>query len=155
MTVKEALKFAIQYEIKSRNFYKILAASSKSEEAKKTFKSLIPLEKIHEEKLTEIYEKKFGVKPNGLDQEAFHKIRKDFIETPMEILKFAVTLEEEASKMYRDMAEESDNPEAKELFEQLAEEESQHNEFIYLKMENLEGIAVWFDQSELASHFEE
>jgi rubrerythrin len=155
MTTKEALKFAIQNEIKSQNLYRILSDTSKNEEAKETFNNLVPIEKIHEEKLIDIYVKKFGSKPEGLDYKAVHQVRKDFIETPAEILKFAITLEEEASKMYSEMAENSENPEAKEVFKQLAIEESQHNELIDLQIENLNGIAIWFDAAELSGHFED
>jgi len=155
MNLREAIILAIQNEIKSQNIYQKLANAAKSEHARTTFLNLIPLEKIHEEKLINIFKKEFDSDPEGLDYSAILKFNGAAPENPEEILKFAIEMEDHASEMYLKLAAESDNEFMKITFTQLAKEEENHHELLALEIEQMQGIAIWFDQSELSGLFED
>lgn len=155
MTRKEALLFAIENEVKSQNLYRALANAFKDEQSQAMFKNLVPIEKVHEEKLVSLY------KEENPDEEL--NINYALIPTPVEgeslddpqgALEFAIKREHIAREGYLTFAQNAEDGELKELFEELAAEEANHAELLNDEINRIHGSMIWFDASELDGFME-
>lgn len=153
---KEAYLIAIQYEIKSQMLYLALSKSFKQETASHTFLNLIPLEEIHEQKLRAAYLKEFQGEVINVDKSKIvGDVPVNVINDPKSILEFAITREELAHDAYIRLASGCPTPETKELFEQFAEEESNHKIILQTEIQRIQGMISWYDPSELNGLVEE
>lgn len=147
---KQALKDAIQSEIKAQNLYRILSEAFRREELSETFKNLVALEKIHEEKLIERFVTDYDEQPEPLDRKAvFRFSSKRSLSDPVEILRFAAGNETDAMTKYRNLGEDSESEDARMLFFELAEEEENHRRLLEDEVARIQGEMMWYDESEL------
>jgi rubrerythrin len=147
---KQSLSLAIKAEVMSQNLYKMLAASyAKRPEVSAIFTNLIPMERLHEEKLSALFEKNFpGVVPE-IDRVIFHKADNVNIKDPVKVLEFAISREEMAHDNYSRMASYATDPDTKNLFSSLAIEEDNHKSVLQTEILRLDNLMTWFDPSEL------
>lgn len=150
MNRKEAYIIAVENEIRAINLYSILAKSFQDEDLVGVFKSLSQLEKGHQEKIEESYRKEFGDTPFDYNKEALPRFEvKDDLSDPRQVLRYAITKEEDMKENYQKMAAESQQDEIKSFFHDLAAEEQNHKELLEAELNRIEGTMVWFDASEL------
>ena len=150
MTRKEAILYAIENEIKAQNFYKMMSEKCDNE-AKQIFLNLIPMEKIHEEKLRSIFHDEFpGDKVEIKDNlKPKFKVKQTDLRDPKTIYELGIDNENAAEKLYKKLADETEDISVKEVFLKLAQEESNHAELLQTEIERLTNIIEWFDDSEL------
>jgi rubrerythrin len=147
---KQSLTLAIQAEVMSQNLYRMLAASyAKRPEVSSIFTNLIPMERIHEEKLTVLFGQHFPGTVPDIDIVHFRKPVKVNIEGPQKVLEFAISREEMAHDNYSRLASYATDPATKELFTSLAFEEENHKSVLQTEILRLDNLMTWFDPSEL------
>lgn len=132
-SIDEILEFAIGKEKEAVTFYNDLSKKETITSLKETFKELAQEEAKHVKLLTGISKNQTVIDTYEVEEISDLKISDYLVETeyvegmPMEdILVLAMKREEMAVKLYRDLAEKSEDPESKKLFRLLAQEESQH-----------------------------
>jgi rubrerythrin len=156
MNKQDALRQAIQNEIKSRNLYSMLAGVFRSSDAESTFRSLSALERGHEAKLTALFLREYpGVDP-GLDANAlptFHSSKG--LKDPVEIIRFAMEKESESHRNYLELHDIAEDHDVKILFRAMAVEETHHRDILETEITRIQGNMTWFDPSELHGFMEE
>ena len=132
MSFEDVLKFAIEQENQSVKIYTELLEKAKTPQAKEAFGHFVEIEKGHAHKLQNF--KKEMIEKKKDRQIVDLKISDYLVEMNPEadldyrdILVIAAKREDRTRKLYEDLAQKySDDPELKELFEFLANEEAQH-----------------------------
>lgn len=140
--VEQIISFAIDNEIEAYKFYTELSEKVNNPEIKKILLDFAAEEKGHK-KLLEDFKK--GKKVNlGGDKIPDLKIADyavDIKPTPnmkyQDILTLAMKKEKAAFALYTDLAEESADPEAKKLFQALAQQEAKHKLRFELEYDNV------------------
>ncbi|MDD2331901.1 MAG: ferritin family protein [Candidatus Cloacimonetes bacterium] len=155
MERREALKLAIQAEISSQNLYKALAKSFMNPETSTLFKNLVPMEKMHEEKLRAIFKKEFPGEEPDVDPDKIQDIRQVKIREAKAVLEYAISREEIAHASYLLLAEHSQEESLKKLLIHFAEEELNHKTFLLNEIQRLQGVVQWYDPSELNGFMED
>ncbi len=147
---KEIFNLAIQNEIMSQNLYSALAKSFASNpDISKVLAGLVPLEKIHEEKLRKAFQKEFpGVTPE-VDIKLSHLIKPEDIDDPLAALDFAISREIVAAEIYAKMAASSTDSELMEFLRGLSAEEENHRVLLETEILRIDNLMTWFDPSEL------
>ena len=132
-SVDEILKFAIDNEKDAVEFYSSLAKQATRASLKQTFEGFAKEEEKHVSLLSNMTVNKEKIDSYEFKEIADLKISDYMVETeykegmPMpEILKLAMKKEESAVKLYSDLAEKTDNDDAKKLFMILVQEEAKH-----------------------------
>lgn len=132
-SVDEILEFAIDREKEAVEFYASLGKEASSEALKKTFIDFSKEEGKHVALLSDISGNKAMIDSYELKKIPDLKISDYMVETayekgmPMpEILKLAMKREEKSVKLYSLLANQTDNADAKKLFQILVQEESKH-----------------------------
>ncbi|MDN5354037.1 MAG: hypothetical protein PWQ09_793 [Candidatus Cloacimonadota bacterium] len=147
---KDAIQYAIQNEIKSQNLYKKMAKAFRQSDSGETFKNLVPLEKIHEEKLRKLFHKEYPYSKLQVDSTMLpHLDSNNKIDEPRAAILFAQQREDTAKEGYLELANSSKDPKVKELFNHLAKEEADHHALLQNMLDKMEGTMMWFDESEL------
>ncbi len=147
---KEIYRIVIQEEIKAQNLYRILAKALNDSDSKQVFENLIRIEKMHEEKISELF----------LQEYPYHKINVDSnltplikdpqkLQTPESALEFAISKEINAENLYLDLAENTTNSKQQMLFRNFAADERNHKKLLEDEINRLGGLMTWFDASEL------
>jgi rubrerythrin len=155
MNKQEALRQAIQNEIKSRNLYSMLAGVFKSSDAESAFESLATLERAHEKKLTDLFVREYPSADLAVDQQAYPTFKSGKgLKDPVEIIRFAITKEEQSHDRYLELIEMADDPDVKVMFHAFAEEETHHKEMLETEITRIQGNMTWFDTSELHGFME-
>jgi len=130
-SVDDILDFAIINEQQAVDFYNNLALRSNNDDMKQTFQKFAIEEVNHKAKLTKIKEEKTFT----LGMEKIQDLHlSDYIDNvkPSENMSYADALilamkrEKSAFKLYNSLANRTDNADLKQLFLQLAQEESKH-----------------------------
>lgn len=75
--------------------------------------------------------------------------------TPEDILKEAILLEKRGKEFYRSVAEKSDSPAAKEIFEMMAVEEEEHIKFLVKQFQTYEKTRSFTKPDEYSDHAED
>jgi rubrerythrin len=129
----EILAFAIDKEKEAVAFYTDLSKKENIQALKKTFFELAQEEARHVKMLTGMKGNKGIVESYPIKEITDLKISDYLVDTEYvegmilpDILVLAMKREEMAVKLYRSMAQQSKNAEAKDLFNLLVREESQH-----------------------------
>jgi rubrerythrin len=129
--INEILDFAIGEEQAAVDFYLHLASQSKNKQTKQIFEEYAEEEMGHKAKLT-------GIKESGIFKLGDEKVRDLRIAeylvdvkptagmTYQDALVLAMKKEKAAFRMYSKLAEQAADPQVKELFLALAQEESKH-----------------------------
>jgi len=132
-SVDEILTFAIDREKEAVEFYASLAEQATRDSLKQTFASFSKEEEKHVSLLSDISGNKdkidtYEFKPVTDLKISDYMVEKEYEEgMPMpEILKLAMKREEKAVKLYSSLAGQTDNADAKKVFEILVQEESKH-----------------------------
>jgi rubrerythrin len=153
---KEAYRLAIMNEIKAQILYELMSASFKERpETAIVFKRLIPLEKMHEDKLRAAFKKEFPNAVLNTDEKQQPYMKPADINDPKKVLIFAIYREIDAAKMYKSMAAETTDADLIDLLNQLARDEENHQAILEQEIALLQGQMSWFDPSELSGLVED
>ena len=132
-SVDEILTFAIDREKEAVAFYQSLAKEATRKALRETFEGFAREEEKHVALLSNIAENKEKIDAYQFRPVTDLKISDYLVEIeyeegmPMpEILKIAMKREEKAVKLYSQLADQTDNADAKRVFKILVQEESQH-----------------------------
>jgi rubrerythrin len=149
MTRQEGYRTVIEAEIRSQNLYKALAKSFRNADTSAVFNELLILEENHETKVRAAYSREFPNEELHLMDDPSMQISGVNLQEPQEVLEFAISREELAESIYKKMAEDSVDPEIKEMMLQFAAEEMDHKTLLLTEIQRLHGALQWFDPSEL------
>lgn len=129
--ISEILDFAIQEEQSAVDFYLLLAAQSKNSQTKKIFSEYAEEEMKHKANL--IYVKESGnvflsdqIVRDLKISEYLVDVKPSSDMSYQDALILAMKKEKAAFRMYSALAERAENPEIRQLFHKLAQEESKH-----------------------------
>jgi len=132
-SVDEILEFAIDREKEAVKFYASFAQEAPSEALKQTFIDFSKEEEKHVALLSDISGNKAKIDSYEFKKIPDLKISDYIVDTkyekgmPMpEVLKLAMKREEKSVQLYQDLGNQTDNVEAKKLFQILVQEESKH-----------------------------
>jgi rubrerythrin len=132
-SVDEILNFAIDREKEAVEFYASLAKEATRDSLKQTFEGFSKEEQKHVDLLSDISGNKEKIDSYELKTITDLKISDYLVEKeyetgmPMpEILKLAMKKEEMAVKLYTKLADETDDADAKKVFQILTQEEAKH-----------------------------
>ncbi len=163
MTIEEAIKTAIAYEIRIRDIYLEAAAAVNDEKGKRIFTTLGDDEQHHvdylQHKLVQ-FQNTGKVVPEKLDsaipsREIVNReaakvkslVEKDFRGIRQQMLSKALKAEVETSNFYQKMVEELP-AEAKSLFARFLEIENNHIKAVQFEMDYVSKTGYWFDFKE-------
>ena len=149
MDRKETFRIAIQAEINSQNLYKSLAKSFGKAESATIFGNLVPMEKMHEEKLRGIYENEFPGETLELELNYIPDMKDVDFKEPKSVLEFAIGREEKAHHTYVELAQDTADKDLKALLLGFAEEENHHKTILFTEIQRIQGMIQWYDPSEL------
>lgn len=145
MEIKESLKTAIRGEIEGRELYRAAAEKTTDKKAKQNFTLLANEEQKHLETLVQLadqYEEGMDLKippfpkPTRFEDAQSPIFTREFKEKiedkhfEMATLSIGMKLEAESEKFYRETAQSIKDPELKHLFEDLANWEKGHWEYL-------------------------
>ena len=152
----QAIEIAMEAEKKANKFYADAAAKVASSQGKNLLKQLADFEQNHYDKLNDLKKSlakdgKFvkyegtNFSPFKASSEVSGKIEPNTDEV-LDILSMAIEAEEKAHKHYSRMADETSDPDGKDMFEKLAEEETMHRRILsdeFYNIANKGGLWVW------------
>jgi len=163
MNIEEAIKTALDYEIKVAGVYNKYADQFKSETGKKIFLTLGKEEDDHVDylnaKLAEWKDTgKVTVEALGTVVPDMEKIREEVkglekatkhehLEEEMKFFEIALDMEVKTSQFYKRMVAELPAGE-RELFERFIEIEEGHEAIVKAEIDNAKGLGYWFDFQE-------
>ncbi len=132
-SVDEILEFAINREKEAVNFYASLAQDAPSKALKQTFIDFSKEEEKHVALLSDISGNKAKIDSYEFEKIPDLKISNYMVDTAYEkgmpmpdVLKLAMKREEKAVKLYTLLGDQTDDADAKKLFQLLVQEESKH-----------------------------
>ncbi len=132
-SVDEILEFAIDREKEAVKFYASFAQEASSEALKQTFIDFSKEEEKHVALLSDISGNKAKIDSYEFKKIPDLKISDYMVDTAYEkgmpmpdVLKLAMKREEKSVKLYQLLANQTDNADAKKLFQILVQEESKH-----------------------------
>jgi rubrerythrin len=163
MTIEEAIKTAVAYEIRIRDIYRDATAAVDDEVGKHIFETLCNDEQHHidylQHKLKQLQDTGIIV-PEKLDsaipsQEVINReaekvqslVAKDFLGIKRQMLSKALKVEIETSDFYRQMVNELP-VEGRTLFERFLEIENNHIKTVQFELDYLSKTGYWFDIKE-------
>lgn len=128
------INYAIEKEEEAAQFYKDLSEKIDAENLKKELLKLSAMEKGHKKKLQDLDLEKYAqFTKKSVENLDISSYLKDIEPKPdmswQDILQLAIKREEKANKLYTDLAGFANDENAKQLFENLAEEEAAHKDF--------------------------
>ncbi len=163
MTLEEAIKMAIDYEIRIRDLYRDAAGNTPYPDGKRIFKLLEDDEQNHVDYLNHQLEqwKETGmltadklesiIPPLDLLPKEVNKIEKqlarDDLNDEKQMLSKALQAEVETSRFYKQMVDEMDS-EGKKLFAQFLEIEDRHIQAVQFELDYVSQTGYWFDFKE-------
>lgn len=165
MEVEQAIKTAIEYEIKVRDTYAYAVQNSKNETAKRIFRKLADEEQGHidylESRLTE-WQKTGNLTPERLQtaiparkaiEDGVKKLDDKMKEADSygeaQMLTKALDVEIETSNFYEKMVNELD-AEPQKMFKRFLEIEEGHLAIVQAELDSLQGNGFWFDFREFS-----
>ena len=163
MTIEEAIKTAVEYEVRIRDVYREAAAAVDDEIGKRIFETLGKDEQNHidylEYKLKQL-QSSGAIVPERLEsvipsQEVFNReaekikslVSKDFLGIRRQMLSRALKMEIETSAFYQEMVNELP-AEGRALFERFLEIENNHIKAVQFELDYLSKTGYWFDIKE-------
>jgi len=163
MTIEEAIKTAIEFEIRIRDIYREATAAVDDEVGKRIFETLCKDEQHHidylQYKLKQLQDTGTIV-PERLDsvvpsQEVVNReaekikslVAKDFLGIRRQMLSRALKMEIETSAFYQEMVNELP-AEGRALFERFLEIENNHIKAVQFELDYLSKTGYWFDIKE-------
>ena len=157
----QAMKTAIEMEKSGHRFFTEAANSVRHQVGKKLFSRLAAEEVTH----LKTFEKIFSEVSGGTDwrdaiksvepskrMPYFDQARKEFkagdLTVELDYLRKALDLERNAMQFFEKAITEAENPEAREIFKRILEEERQHYDLIQAEIDSINGTGFWFDVHE-------
>lgn len=146
LTLKDALDLAILIEEEARDRYEELAAQlvlHRTHGAAAFFAKMVRVEELHRKQLLEQRQKAFGDQPMAVRREMIFDIEApDYDEARAEMptrqaLETALKSEEKAHRFFVEVLRHVQNPEVKALFEELRDEEVEHQELVKAELAKL------------------
>ena len=147
MDKKELYLIALAQEIRSQRLYAALAKSFSQPANAALFTELRVLEENHEAKLRQAFHFP-GLEPEPLQLKEPDRSGVD-LSDPAQLLQFAIGREAKAGGHYLAFAEQTSEPELKQLLLDLAAEEDKHHTLLLAEKQRILGALEWFDPSEL------
>ncbi|KPJ72080.1 hypothetical protein AMJ52_07530 [candidate division TA06 bacterium DG_78] len=145
---------AMNAEVKAKEFYTNASSRAQSQAGKKFFQELADFENHHYEKVKEIIDSRNkGAKFEPLKsrpelKEIKSEVKGEFEPNKDEIadvLTLGIRAEKEAQERYTAIANKLDDPEGKDIFQNLAEDERRHHDLLeaqYYHISN-KGTIIW------------
>ena len=163
MTIEEAIKTAVEYEVRIRNIYREATAAVDDEVGKRIFETLRNDEQNHIDYLkykleqlqssgTIVPERLESVIPsrevvNREAEKVKSMVSKDFLGIRRQMLSKALEIEIETSDFYQKMVNELP-AEGRALFERFLEIENNHIRAVQFELDYLSKTGYWFDFKE-------
>jgi rubrerythrin len=145
---------AMNAETKAEEFYANASSKAQSQAGKRFFKELADFEHHHYEKVKGIIEskKKGGTYQSTSQKPTLKDIKPEVAgefepnkDEIVEVLTLGINAEKDAQERYKKIATNLSDPEGKEIFEELAEDERRHHDLLeaqYYQMSN-KGTIIW------------
>lgn len=150
--LQRAVELAIYREIGARNFYRCISEEIGNAEGKERFSQLSMDEEGHRIKLESWYEKltggEFSPDDVKLEQSEIRSFTVKEQTGALEALGIAIEAEAQAREFYAGQAETASDPELKQLFEKLADEEAGHYALLEAERNSIIGGFYWFDMDD-------
>jgi len=159
--VESAIREAIKLEINGRDFFAHAAEITHNELGKKMFQRLAEEEVKHLEAFGKLFTsilkekdwKKFvkGEELKGkssLIEELASRMKKSEGKSDIEALSIGMELEARAIEHFQKAAEEVDDPQAREIFLNICEEEKFHYDLLQSQRDSLTHSGFWLDSAE-------
>ena len=163
MTIEEAIKTAVEYEIRIRDIYREATAAIDDEVGKHIFETLCKDEQNHIDYLKyklKQWQSSGTIVPARLEslipsQEVVNReaekikslVSKDFLGIRRQMLSKALKMEIETSDFYQKMVNELPS-EGRSLFERFLEIENNHIKAVQFELDYLSKTGYWFDIKE-------
>ena len=147
MDTKEIYLLALAQEIRSQRLYSALAKSFGQPATSALFRELVVLEENHEAKLRQAFDFP-GLEPEPLQLKEPDLAGIDLAD-PAQLLQFAIGREATAGGHYLTFAEQTSQPDLKQLLLELAAEEDKHRSLLLAEKQRILGALEWYDPSEL------
>lgn len=155
----EAIQLAMEAELKASKFYSKAREETKNDRGKNLLQQLANFEQKHYDKLTELKDslEKQGkfIKYVGTKFETFNDSQSEVSgkleqnkDDVLNILTLAIEAESKAFERYKKMSQDTDDPNGKDMFQKLAEEEAMHRRILsdeFYQMSNMGGVWSWGD----------
>jgi rubrerythrin len=155
-----ALNQAIELEIEGQHFYLKAAECTTNPKGAEMFHSLADDEVIHERilrrQLDALTQGEGWVLPQGVDEVKANlaalifpdseKVCEETLrpdESDRDALLFALQIENESFSLYRELAQTTEDPNGKRMYEYLADAERGHFELLMLNYEHLSTVGSW------------
>lgn len=141
-SVKGVIEFALEKEAESEGLYQMLARQADSERAAEIFNNLAADESDHHKALTHFdsdHLDRINIK-DVADLKISDYLREVSHSPDMtyqDILVFAMKSEEHAHNLYQGLAEHTQDPELKQIFELLAKQEARHKLKLELEYDDI------------------
>jgi rubrerythrin len=146
LTLKDALDLAILIEEEARDRYEELSAQlvlHRTPGAAAFFAKMVRIEELHRNQLVEERKKAFGDQPSTVRREMIFDVEApDYDEARAEMstrqaLETALRSEEKAHRFFVEVLSHVQNPEVKKLFEELRDEEVEHQQLVKAEIAKL------------------
>ncbi len=146
MTLKDAIDLAVLIEEEARDRYEELAAQlilHRTPAAANFFTKMVRIEELHRSQLLEQRRKQFGDQPVTVRREMIFDVEApDYDEARMNMtqrqaLEVALRSEQKAHKFFVSVLANVQNPEVRRLFEELCDEELEHQQLVKAEMAKL------------------
>lgn len=152
--IDELLKEAMNAEVKAKEFYLNAAEKAQSQAGKKFFKELADFEQNHYERVRKIIESRNkGIQLESTETTQEMPTVKSEVQGEFEpnkhevadILTLGIKAEKQAQKRYKEIAESIDDPEGKDIFNNLAEDERRHHDNLEAQFYQIsnKGTIIW------------
>lgn len=144
----EALCKALDLEVDGYEFYSACAEHTSSEKGKEMFNYLADEERVHYDRVEEIYKSKFGgrcieytsrsdreTSKSSVFEEKVPGGNLDEKSDALDALNIGIKVEDNSIELYRQLAEESKDPEINSFFAKLVKEEEKHRQILENEVE--------------------
>jgi len=162
LNVQEAIKTAIQLEKDGQAFFNQAAEETSNELGKKMFRKLAGDEVRHLQTFKKMFQTITDPKTwkqlmaSGspqkrmlfFDQKAAQRTPAEKGAGELNALQQALEVERKAITFFKETAQETDDPEAKRIFEAIAREEEGHYDLIQAQIDSVTHAGFWFDVGE-------
>lgn len=146
LTLKDALDLAVLIEEEARDRYEELAAQlilHRTPSAAQFFTKMVRIEELHRSQLLEQRKKQFGEQPIAVRREMIFDVEAPEYDearinmTQRQALDVALRSEQKAHKFFVSVLASVQNPEVRKLFEELCDEELEHQNMVKAEMAKL------------------
>jgi rubrerythrin len=159
--VKTMIREAIKLELSGQAFFKQAADVTHNELGKKMFVHLAKEEVKHLDAFSRLFssviksdqwkkqvEREQLRGPSAVIQELARRMKRAEGQSEIEALRIGMELETKAVEFFTQAASGTDDPEAKEIFAKIADEERFHYDLLLAQHDSVTGSGFWLDSSE-------